>query len=111
MTNVSQRVLITGATSGVGLEIARMFGRRRHRVRHRHQRADTRHRAAGDPWPPDGVCDDSKHADIEATIPQAVEALEVLEVLVNDAGIGGPTAPVQHVLTRAVQLEDRVSSR
>ena len=34
---------------------------------------------------------------MEALIPTAVEALGGLDVLVNNAGISGPTAPVEEV--------------
>ena len=65
---MNQRVLITAGASGIGREIAG---------------ATTR------------VCDNSKRSDVEALIPAAVEALGGLDVLVNNAGISGPTAPVE----------------
>jgi NAD(P)-dependent dehydrogenase (short-subunit alcohol dehydrogenase family) len=43
------------------------------------------------------VCDNSKRAEIEAMVPAAVEELGGLDVLVNNAGISGPTAPVEEV--------------
>ena len=43
------------------------------------------------------ICDNSKRSDVEALIPAAVQALGGLDVLVNNAGISGPTAPVEKV--------------
>jgi NAD(P)-dependent dehydrogenase (short-subunit alcohol dehydrogenase family) len=41
------------------------------------------------------VCDISQRQDIERMVPAAVAALGGLDVLVNNAGIAGPTAPVE----------------
>ena len=41
------------------------------------------------------VCDVSKRGEIEHMVAAAVEALGGLDVLVNNAGIAGPTAPVE----------------
>ena len=41
------------------------------------------------------LCDISDRQDIERMVPFAVEALGGLDVLVNNAGISGPTAPVE----------------
>jgi NAD(P)-dependent dehydrogenase (short-subunit alcohol dehydrogenase family) len=43
------------------------------------------------------MCDNSKSSDIASMVPAAVEALGGLDVLVNNAGISGPTAPVEDV--------------
>ena len=41
------------------------------------------------------VCDMASRAEIERMVPAAVAALGGLDVLVNNAGIAGPTAPVE----------------
>jgi NAD(P)-dependent dehydrogenase (short-subunit alcohol dehydrogenase family) len=43
------------------------------------------------------LCNNGKRSDIERMIPEAVAALGGLDVLVNNAGIGGPTAPVEEM--------------
>lgn len=95
---MKQRVLVTAGASGIGREIARAFAANGGKV------------FVSD-IDPDGlnslsreiegvmtkVCDNSKRSDVEALIPAAVEALGGLDVLVNNAGITGPTAPVEAV--------------
>src|SRR2546423_5458660 len=43
------------------------------------------------------VCDISRRQDIERMVPAAVAALGGLDVLVNNAGISGPSAPVEQM--------------
>ena len=93
---MEQRVLVTAGASGIGKEIARAF-------------------AAGgakvcacdiDPQALDVaareisgletlVCDVSKRADIERMVAACIATLGGLDVLVNNAGIAGQTAPVE----------------
>jgi NAD(P)-dependent dehydrogenase (short-subunit alcohol dehydrogenase family) len=95
---MGQRILITGAASGIGLEIARAFSAAGATV-FITDIGEPALAAARQQLPGllTAVCDNSKRADIEATLPAAVEALGGLDVLVNNAGIGGPTAPVEAV--------------
>jgi NAD(P)-dependent dehydrogenase (short-subunit alcohol dehydrogenase family) len=44
-----------------------------------------------------GLCDVSKRQDIERMMAECVQALGGLDVLVNNAGISGPTAPVEEM--------------
>src|SRR6516164_3035337 len=71
-----QRVLVTAGAAGIGREIVRAF-------------------AAGGAAV--FVCDVSRRSDIERMVGEAIQALGGLDVLVNNAGIAGPTAPVEHM--------------
>jgi NAD(P)-dependent dehydrogenase (short-subunit alcohol dehydrogenase family) len=95
---MNQRVVITAAAAGIGLEIARKFAAIGAKV----FVTDINSQALGAakaeiPGLLTAKCDNSKRADIEAMVPAAVEALGGLDVLVNNAGISGPTAPVEEV--------------
>ena len=92
-----QKVLITAGASGIGREIARAFvkaGARVHVVDVdvaglNALRADSLAISTE-------VCDLADFAAIERVIPQAIESLGGLDVLVNNAGIAGPTALVEN---------------
>ncbi len=92
-----RKVLITAGAGGIGREIARAFA------------------AAGDqvcvldiddaglaalarelPGIRTSRCDVSDLADIERAVPTAIRLMGGLDVLVNNAGIAGPTSPVEH---------------
>ena len=95
---MSQRVLVTGAASGIGLEIARAFSAAGATVFITDINEQALAAAQKEvPRLLTGACDNSKRSDIESMVPTAVEALGGLDVLVNNAGIGGPTAPVDAV--------------
>jgi NAD(P)-dependent dehydrogenase (short-subunit alcohol dehydrogenase family) len=93
---MSQRVLVTAGASGIGREIARAFAASGARV----FIADIDETglaalSAEIPGVSTTVRDLSRRSEIERMVPEAVEALGGLDVLVNNAGIAGPTASVE----------------
>jgi len=95
---MSQKVLITAAASGIGLEIARAFSTAGGKVFITDINTQALEAVKKEmPGLMTKACDNSKRADIEAMVPAAVEALGGLDVLVNNAGISGPTAPVEDI--------------
>lgn len=95
---MTQRVLITAGASGIGREIARAFAANGAKVFVSDIDAKGLNALSKEiSGVITKVCDNSKRSDIEALIPAAVEALGGLDVLVNNAGISGPTAPVETV--------------
>ncbi len=94
---MSQRVLITAGGSGIGKEVAKAFASSGARVCVCDMDPRALETAASEiPGLHTVVCDLSKRADIERMVGAAVEALGGLDVLVNNAGIAGPTAPVEN---------------
>lgn len=95
---MSQRVLVTAGASGIGREIARAFatGGARVFVCDIDEAAlETLRKEL--PGVATMRCDLSKRAGIEAMVPSALQSLGGLDVLVNNAGIAGPTAPIEQV--------------
>jgi NAD(P)-dependent dehydrogenase (short-subunit alcohol dehydrogenase family) len=93
---MTQRVLITAGASGIGKEIASAFASAGAKVCVCDINAKALDAAAKDiPGLKTVVCDVSKRDDIEHMVAASVEALGGLDVLVNNAGIAGPTAPVE----------------
>lgn len=92
------RVLITAGASGIGLATARSFVREGARV---HvcdvDRAALEALATSDPALTQSVCDVSDRSQVAALFDTAVKALGGLDVLVNNAGIAGPTAKCEDV--------------
>lgn len=93
-----QRVLVTAGASGIGREIVRAFSAAGAAVFTCDIDRAALDALAGEvPGVRTAVCDMSRREDIESMVPRAVQALGGLDVLVNNAGIAGPTAPVEEL--------------
>jgi NAD(P)-dependent dehydrogenase (short-subunit alcohol dehydrogenase family) len=93
---MAQRVLVTAGASGIGKEVASAYAATGARVCVCDINEKALNAAAKEiPALKTIVCDVSKRDDIERMVGAAVEALGGLDVLVNNAGISGETAPVE----------------
>jgi NAD(P)-dependent dehydrogenase (short-subunit alcohol dehydrogenase family) len=93
---MAQRVLITAGASGIGKEIARAYAAIGAQVCVCDIDEKALDTAAKDiPGLKTIICDVSKRDDIKRMVTASMEALGGLDVLVNNAGIAGPTAPVE----------------
>ena len=93
-----QRVLVSAGAAGIGREMARAFAANGARVFVCDMDAGGLEKLAREvAGVTTGVCDLAKRDDIERVVPAAVAALGGLDVLVNNGGIAGPTAPVDAV--------------
>src|SRR3954469_11743389 len=93
---MAQRVLVTAGASGIGKEIAQAFMASGAKVCVCDIDEAALRKAAQDlPGLITGVCDVSKRQDVERMMATAVAKLGGLDVLVNNAGISGPTAAVE----------------
>lgn len=93
---MNQRVLVTAGASGIGREIARAFAANGAKVFVCDIDSKGLETLAQEiKGVVTKVCDMSNRSDIESMVPFAVNALGGLDVLVNNAGISGPTAPVE----------------
>jgi NAD(P)-dependent dehydrogenase (short-subunit alcohol dehydrogenase family) len=93
---MSQRVLVTAGATGIGREFVRAFAANGAKVFVSDidsKALDALAREVNGLVT--GTCDNSKRSDIEAMVPAAAEALGGLDVLINNAGIAGPTTPVE----------------
>ena len=91
-----QRVLVTAGASGIGRAIAQAFAAHGAQVYVLDIDAGAvAALAAHAPAITAAVCDVADRAAVEAAVPRAIAHLGGLDVLVNNAGIAGPTAPVQ----------------
>src|SRR5215213_11759111 len=91
-----QRVLVTAGASGIGREFTRAFAEANSHVFVVDIDAEGLEALERDiPGVQTAVCDMSSRTDIKRMVPEAVAALGGLDVLVNNAGISGPTAPVE----------------
>lgn len=92
------RVLVTAGAGGIGLEVARAFVREGARV----YVCDVDQQALAnlattDPMIGATACDVADRAQVAALFDKAVGFLGGLDVLVNNAGIAGPTARIEDV--------------
>src|SRR5262245_3880834 len=93
---MSQRVLITAGGSGIGKEVASAYAAIGARVCVCDIDEKSLRKAASDiPDLKTIVCDISKRDDVERMVAASVDALGGLDVLINNAGIAGQTAPVE----------------
>ena len=93
---MNQRVLVTAGASGIGLAIVRAFAANGAKVAV--VDIDTNGLEALSKELPGvhvAVCDLSDRTSIEKMVPEAIQSLGGLDVLVNNAGISGPTASVE----------------
>ena len=95
---MSQRVLITAGAAGIGREIARAFAAVGATVFVCDIDAEGLERLAQEiPGVLTATCDVSKRDEIARMMAAGIAALGGLDVLVNNAGIAGPTAPVEEI--------------
>jgi NAD(P)-dependent dehydrogenase (short-subunit alcohol dehydrogenase family) len=95
---MKQRVLVTAGASGIGREIAHAFAAQGASVYVCDIDAQALETTAGEiPGLSTRVCDVSRRQDIDSMVDACVRTLGGLDVLVNNAGIAGPTAPVDEI--------------
>src|SRR3954469_12752679 len=92
------RVLVTAGASGIGLEVARAFVREGARVHVSDiDRAALDGLAASDPDLTHSYGDVADRANVARFLEEALQALGGLDVLVNNAGVAGPTGHVEEI--------------
>lgn len=95
---MNQRVVITAGASGIGREIVRAFAASGASVFVCDiDVAGLQSLAQEIPGLTTRVCDMSNRDDVEQMVSFAADALGGIDVLINNAGIAGPTAPVEEV--------------
>jgi NAD(P)-dependent dehydrogenase (short-subunit alcohol dehydrogenase family) len=91
-------VVVTAGAAGIGLAVAKAFAADGDRVHICDINADALEQVtASHPSITSSVCDISDTAAVETFVADAAERLGGIDVLVNNAGISGPTAPVERL--------------
>jgi NAD(P)-dependent dehydrogenase (short-subunit alcohol dehydrogenase family) len=95
---MNQKVLVTAGAAGIGFEIVKAFAATGAKI----FVCDINETALKEleqyvPGVITKVCDISKRSDIESMVTFGAEALGGLDVLINNAGIAGPTAPIEEM--------------
>ncbi|MEM1129659.1 MAG: SDR family oxidoreductase [Pseudomonadota bacterium] len=106
----NKRVLVTAGASGIGKEIARSFARAGAKVVICD--IDESQLAAASDWdtPVTAVrCDVSQSAEVDGMFQSMVAAHGGIDVLVNNAGIAGPTKPIDEVTDEEWGLTMRIN--
>jgi NAD(P)-dependent dehydrogenase (short-subunit alcohol dehydrogenase family) len=94
----TQRVMITAGASGIGREAARAFTQAGATAFVSDiDEAGLARLAAEIPGVKTAICDVSRRLDVERMVARGAEALGGIDVLMNNAGISGPTAPVEDI--------------
>ena len=94
----ARRVVVTAGGGGIGLIIAQAFVAAGDRVHVCDVNADALERVTRDnPAITGTVCDIADRAAVERFVDEAVDALGGIDVLVNNAGIAGPTTSVENL--------------
>jgi NAD(P)-dependent dehydrogenase (short-subunit alcohol dehydrogenase family) len=107
---MNQKVLVTAGAAGIGLAIARAFAAIGAKVFVADiDAAALAGLARQSPDIHTSVCDLSDRSEIERMVPEAIGRLSGLDVLVNNAGIGGPTSPVADLDPEAWEAVMRVN--
>jgi NAD(P)-dependent dehydrogenase (short-subunit alcohol dehydrogenase family) len=93
-----RRVVVTAGAAGIGLAIAKAFAAHGDRVHICDINAQAVEQVANDnPMIIATVCDVSDRSSVEAFIKAAAETLGGIDVLINNAGISGPTVSVEEM--------------
>lgn len=93
-----QRVIVTGAASGIGLAIARAFATEgAHVMVCDVDPGALAELSISDPDLKSARCDVSDRTEVAGFFADAIQALGGLDTLVNNAGIAGPTGPVDEI--------------
>lgn len=92
------RVLVTAGANGIGLAIARAFSEEGAKVHICDVDTDAlKALKTSDPALTQSICDVSDRAAVKSLFEEATKVLGGLDVLINNAGIAGPTAKVQEM--------------